>query len=310
MRSPIWVWIILPLGVLGVSSAGAILQHVDEIPPLMRASWRLQITALMLAPLMIWQWKKTTPEIRSKVLEGKNLRLLAASGLALALHFAFWVSSLDQTSLAHSLLFVTAHPLVIICGAAIFVRRPSRYEIIGVVLGLVGAAITLLDVKDGGEVTLLGDTLAFLGAITVVGYIVIGRIMRPWLPIFIYAAPVTVIAAVLLIPLSYLFGENSSALGWINSSLLPWFILLAFLAGIIGHTGLNACLKHVSPLVISISVTMEPLIGSLIGWIFFDTAIPSKWTLLGGPLLLAGVLLIVISGDKSQEQEPGGYSDE
>jgi drug/metabolite transporter (DMT)-like permease len=52
------------------------------------------------------------------------------------------------------------------------------------------------------------------------------------------------------------------------------------------------------------------LIGSLIGWLFFETEIPSKWTLLGGPLLLAGVLLIVISSDKSQEQELGGYSDE
>lgn len=310
MRSPLWVWIILPLGVLGVSSAGAILQHVDEIPPLMRASWRLQITALMLAPLMIWQWKKTTPEVRSRVFEGKNLRLLLGSGLALALHFAFWVSSLDHTSLAHSLLFVTAHPLVIICGAAVFVRRPSRYEVIGALMGLIGAAITLVDVNDGGEVTLIGDTLAFLGAITVVGYIVIGRIMRPWLPIFLYATPVTAIAAILLVPLSYLLGENSSTFGWINSSLLPWFILLAFLAGIVGHTGLNACLKHVSPLVISISVTMEPLIGSLIGWLFFETEIPSKWTLLGGPLLLAGVLLIVISSDKSQEQELGGYSDE
>jgi drug/metabolite transporter (DMT)-like permease len=310
MRSPLWVWIILPLGVLGVSSAGAILQHVDEIPPLMRASWRLQITALMLAPLMIWQWKKTTPEVRSRVFEGKNLRLLLGSGLALALHFAFWVSSLDHTSLAHSLLFVTAHPLVIICGAAIFVRRPSRYEVIGALMGLIGAAITLVDVNDGGEVTLIGDTLAFLGAITVVGYIVIGRIMRPWLPIFLYATPVTAIAAILLVPLSYLLGENSSTFGWINSSLLPWFVLLAFLAGIVGHTGLNACLKHVSPLVISISVTMEPLIGSLIGWLFFETEIPSKWTLLGGPLLLAGVLLIVISSDKSQEQELGGYSDE
>ncbi|MGY8670495.1 MAG: DMT family transporter [Candidatus Poseidoniales archaeon] len=310
MRSPLWVWIILPLGVLGVSSAGAILQHVDEIPPLMRASWRLQITALMLAPLMIWQWKKTTQEVRSRVFEGKNLRLLLGSGIALALHFAFWVSSLDHTSLAHSLLFVTAHPLVIICGAAVFVRRPSRYEVIGALMGLIGAAITLVDVNDGGEVTLIGDTLAFLGAITVVGYIVIGRIMRPWLPIFLYATPVTAIAAILLVPLSYLLGENSSTFGWINSSLLPWFILLAFLAGIVGHTGLNACLKHVSPLVISISVTMEPLIGSLIGWLFFETEIPSKWTLLGGPLLLAGVLLIVISSDKSQEQELGGYSDE
>ncbi|MFL2967605.1 MAG: hypothetical protein ACJZ6A_00485 [Candidatus Poseidoniaceae archaeon] len=39
-RTPPLVWGLLVAGVLGVSSAGAILSHVDSIPPLMRASWR------------------------------------------------------------------------------------------------------------------------------------------------------------------------------------------------------------------------------------------------------------------------------
>ena len=45
-RTPPLVWGLLVAGVLGVSSAGAILSSLDDIPPLMRASWRLQITVL------------------------------------------------------------------------------------------------------------------------------------------------------------------------------------------------------------------------------------------------------------------------
>ena len=116
-------------------------------------------------------------------------------------------------------------------------------ETAGALVGLLGAGITLLDAKDSGDVTLWGDFLAFAGAITVVGYIVAGRILREWMPVFVYAVPVTLIGGILLIPFSILMGESTSALGWVDSDLLGWFILLAFLAGIVGHTGLNACLK-------------------------------------------------------------------
>ena len=113
--------------------------------------------------------------------------------------------------------------------------------------------------------TLWGDFLAFSGAITVVGYIVAGRILREWMPVFVYAVPVTLLGAILLIPFSIVMGESTSAIGWIESDLLGWFILLAFLAGIVGHTGLNACLRWLRPLTVSFAVTLEPIIGAFIG---------------------------------------------
>ena len=60
---------------------------------------------------------------------------------------------------------------------------------------------------------------------------------------FCLCSAVTLIGGILLIPFSILMGESTSALSWVDSDLLGWFILLAFLAGIVGHTGLNACLK-------------------------------------------------------------------
>ena len=295
-RTPPLVWGLLVAGVLGVSSAGAILSHVDSIPPLMRASWRLQITVLMLLPFAIWQYREMDLESRSRLTEKKTVLIILGSGVALAAHFGTWVTSLDHTSLAHSLLFVTSHPIIIVAGTALLVRRPHRLETIGALVGLLGASITLLDAGNDGEVTLWGDMLAFAGAITVVGYIVAGRILREWMPVFVYAVPVTLIGGILLIPFSIIMGEETAALGWIESDLLSWFILLAFLAGIVGHTGLNACLRWLPPLTISFAVTLEPIIGAFIGWFFFSEGVPGKWTWIGGSILILGILFVIKGG--------------
>jgi drug/metabolite transporter (DMT)-like permease len=295
-KTPPLVWGLLVAGVLGVSSAGAILSHVDSIPPLMRASWRLQITVLMLLPFAVWQYREMDLVTRGRLTEKKTLLIILGSGVALAAHFGTWVTSLDHTSLAHSLLFVTSHPIIIVIGTALLVRRPHKLETIGALIGLLGAAITLLDAKNDGDVTLWGDMLAFAGAVTVVGYIVAGRILREWMPVFVYAVPVTLIGGILLIPISILMGEETSALGWIESDLLSWFILLAFLAGIVGHTGLNACLRWLPPLTISFAVTLEPIIGAFIGWFFFSEGVPGKWTWIGGSILILGILFVIKGG--------------
>ena len=81
-RTPPLVWGLLAAGVVGVSSAGAILSHVDSVPPLMRASWRLQITVLMLLPFAIWQYRQMEITEKKKLTEKKTVLILAGSGIA------------------------------------------------------------------------------------------------------------------------------------------------------------------------------------------------------------------------------------
>ena len=296
---PAHVWLVLGVAICGVSSAGAIFTHVDDIPPLLRASWRLQLTALILAPLALWQFNSIDEQVKSKLFEMSTGKIILASGAFLALHFGFWVTSLDYTSLTHSLLFVTAHPLVILIGMFLFVRKPNGMELLGGLAAFTGAAISMLDAGDvqgDRSVTFFGDQLAFLGAVFVVGYIVCGRILREWMPLFLYAFPVTLLGGLLLIPASMLLEADYSqygAFGYIGHETLVWFVLLAFIAGILGHTGLNYCLKYVSPLLISISVTLEPVLGSIIGWMFFSTGVPGMWTWIGGPILMLGIISIL-----------------
>ena len=52
---PAHAWVILGVAVLAVSSAGAIFMLMSDVTPLLRASWRLQATSLILLPFFIWQ---------------------------------------------------------------------------------------------------------------------------------------------------------------------------------------------------------------------------------------------------------------
>ena len=261
--------------------------------------------------MAVVQWIVHRDEINDRLMERNTIFWIFAGGIFLALHFGAWVASLDETSLTHSLLFVTAHPLIIVVGMALVAklmknyRSPSKFEIIGACIGFTGAALALIDYGDqqgDRTVTIWGDFLAFLGAMFVVGYIVSGRILRKWMPIFIYAFPVTLIGALLLIPASYAIEPDYhkfGVLGWVEGEYFRWFLALALIAGLLGHTGLNTCLRYMPPLVVSTSVTLEPIIGSIIGHLLFNTGLPGFWTWIGGPILIVGIILVVVSSSEA-----------
>ena len=106
--TPLGAWMLLGVALLAVSRAGAVLQAMGEIPPVLRASWRMQGTALVLLPGFVYQFRKKD----SSTLPPRDWQIMLASSAFLAIHFGSWVWSLDHTSLKHSLLFVSSHPLV------------------------------------------------------------------------------------------------------------------------------------------------------------------------------------------------------
>lgn len=298
---PVFVWVVIAFAITGISFSGLLLQQLDEVKPVARACWRLTLTSFMLAPFAAREYLVVmNDESRMKMRESRTLVILLGSGFVLAIHFAAWVASLDSTSLAHSLLFVTCHPLLILIGGAIFVRKPTRLEIVGAVIGMVGAGITLIDIRDDSEVTAEGDALAFLGAVMIAFHIAAGKTLRYWMPTFMYALCVTLSASVFLAIGSVALQEDTSIFGWAQSPQLGWFLLLGFVSGVIGHTGFNFALGYVSPIVVSVSTTLEPVIGTFLGWVIYGNKAPGLWTFLGGPLLLVGIVCIVLGSERAE----------
>ena len=154
-------------------------------------------------------------------------------------------------------------------------KAVTRGHLVGVALGLAGAFLALMEVGDGGAASLHGDAFAFIGAVTVVGYLLAGRYLRSekGMPIFIYAFPVTMMAGVWLTIYSMAaegtslsgLSPESSILGWVDWAWLPWVAFLSLGHGLCGHTGINTVLRWVSPIVVSITMLMEPVLGTLIG---------------------------------------------
>ena len=313
---PTFAWLRLATSVLAVSSAGAVFQLIGDVNPILRASWRLQATALILLPPFIYQvvnLRNNDAETLSRIKDKRVILAIIGSSICLWIHFGSWVWSLDHTSLTHSLLFVTAHPLVIVAGLYFLGKQISARQASGALLGFLGAGITLLGVTNEGGVTLIGDFAAFIGAIAIVGYLVAGRVLREWMPLFIYAFPVTLIASILL-GLSSIAIEGtslgglpavSSLFGWSDILWLPAIAYLAIGPGLIGHTGINGVLRWFPPLVISVAVLFEPLIGSLIGWFLGTTNVPGVYTWLGGIFLILGVIMVTLGQTSVNELTNG-----
>ena len=143
-------WIILSIAVIAVSSGGIVLQEMSQVEPLLRASWRMQGTALVLLPGFAYQCIRANGLSLSR----NDFFLVAVSSLFLAMHFGSWVWSLDNTNLVHNLLFVNAS---IGTGRSNADNGTSgRKGICRRRLGVTGAILALKDVGDGRQVTWWG----------------------------------------------------------------------------------------------------------------------------------------------------------
>ena len=273
-KPPLFAWGILFVALIAVSSAGIVLQSMSEVPPLLRASWRMQGTALILLPGFIYQYtRSTTGSVTSR-----DWGIMFASSIFLGAHFGSWVWSLDHTSLVHSLLFVSIHPIVLVLLMPLIGTAVRRGHVLGVVIGVAGALLSLGDIESGGEVTMVGDAAAFLGAATVVGYLLAGRYLRSErkIPIFVYAFPVTLGAGVWL-AMAAISQEGASIsdtvpelslFGWSDAVWLSWIVYLSIGPGLMGHTGINTVLRWIAPLTGSITLLFEPVGGGIIGWLW------------------------------------------
>ncbi len=312
VSTPRSAWLLLFVALFAVSSAGAVLQSMTEVPPILRASWRMQGTALILLPGFIFQLYN----LDRSIFNMKDLMIIFISSIFLAAHFGSWVWSLDHTSLVHSLLFVTSHPLVVVLLMPILGSEIRKGHILGASIGFFGAALTLKDIDSGGEVTLIGNLFAFIGAVTVVGYLFSGRYLRSErnMPLFIYAFPVTFLSAVWLTPTSVIIEGTGfsqaipeiSIFGWTDIAWILWVGYLSLGPGLMGHTGINAVLRWFSPLIVSIALLFEPVIGGLIGYLWNGQISLGIWTVIGGMLMLIGAILVKFeeANEQTSDESP------
>lgn len=283
----------LAAAILGISVSGPLARLADA-EPLAIAVWRLALSLGMIAAMLLWTgtWREW------RGLTRRELLLAAAAGFFLAVHFWSWIASLAMTSVAASVLLVNLHPVVIVAGSALWLgERPSRRQLLGIGLALVGAAIIALGDAGPGSAAiaaarttgtaLRGDLLALLGAVMVGLYYLVGRSLRQKLSLWPYVG--VVYGACLLVLLVFAAGQGTHLAPFAKRE---WLLFLAIALGpmMVGHTGFNWSLRYVPAFVVSLAVLAEPVGAALLAWVMPSIAeVPGPWVLVGGAVVLFGL---------------------
>ena len=281
--------IVLFISILSVSFA-AILIVLCSAPPLSISFYRLLFTTILLTPALIL-YPRYRQEIKN--LSRKSLLIMLLIGVILAVHFSLWISSLKLTSVASSVILVTAHPVLVGPISHFFLKEHlSKKNIIGISISLIGVVILVYanyGFTGSGIDPFTGNILAFLGGIAAGLYILGGRIMRKQISTITYAITVYSIATIVLFV--FVLINGSPLLGLSQRDLFLIF-LMALIAGIFGHTFYNWSLAHLRASFASVALLGEPIGSSLLAYIIpWINQIPTPYTLLGGGIILSGIYL-------------------
>ncbi|MFC2011383.1 DMT family transporter [Chloroflexota bacterium] len=275
-------YFVLAMGVISVSLA-AIFIRLAEAPPMVIAAYRLCLASLIIVPVA---WARSSDELRH--LSRQNIIMALLSGIFLALHFGLWISSLSYTSVATSVVLVTANPIfVAIASYFLFQEKLSKQIVLGIVISIIGSVLIGYGNWSLGPRQLFGSILALLGALAVAGYLLIGRRLRRSIGLLSYVSLSYSSAAVLLLLSTLAFGY--SLVGYSNTTYIM-FVLLAVVPQLIGHSSLNWSLLFIPATLVTIAVLGEPVVATALAFLILNEA-PTISEISGGILILVGIFV-------------------
>lgn len=272
--------LVLIIGVLAVSTAAVLIREADAPSIVIAASRMLLATApfLLIAGVRGDRLVPTTSLDRWLVL---------GSGLLLAVHFAVWIKSVQETSVVTSVVLVTTAPLfVALASGPLLGEKPTRNVWIGLAIAATGTLVMVAEDFGAGNDTLMGDLFALIGAICAAGLFLAGRqVLSGGMGWFPFSTGIYAIAALVLAALVLLSGESFS--GYSDETYV-YLLLLALVPQLIGHTAINRTLGHMPAFAVSLAVMGEPVGATLLAALLLDET-PTALQLTGAALVLAGV---------------------
>ncbi len=288
--------LVLALGIFAVSTSATFIRLAQrEASSIVLAAYRLTFASLILLP---FAWQKRA-ELRA--LSRKQVALVLLSGAFLAVHFALWITSLAYTTVASSVVLVTTTPLWVGLFSPLVLKEKLNPRLwAGLLIALAGSMLV-----GGSEACRLdgaglacphlngffqgkvfwGNILALAGAFMAAGYLLVGRKLRPSLSLVSYISTVYSTAAVLLAVVAVLSGRPVSGF---SAPTYLWFLLLALLPQLLGHTSYNYALGYLPAAFVSVAVLAEPIGSSLLA-VLVLRELPTLPEVIGGAVILAGI---------------------
>jgi drug/metabolite transporter (DMT)-like permease len=256
--------------------------------PIAVAATRLWIAAIVLLLIATVSRKKMQrPSTRQNV-------LLAGAGIALAVHFAAWIWSLEYATIAVSVLLVSTTPIwTAMYDAVVHKRGLSLASMLAFAAGAVGLVLvvgfdTTPPPHPGHE--LAGGALALLGSLAIGAYFILVRETRTGLETRAIVTRTFTWAAIALAIAALAVHQSPPPL----QAHTAWFgiIAMALISQLIGHTALNASLKWFSASTVAFTTLLEPVFAAVLGLLVFRESIPPG-AIVGAVILLGAIATVL-----------------
>lgn len=279
----------LLIGIIAISFS-SIFVRWSEAPASIIAMYRLLMTNALMLPFL-WNYRREIARIRLV-----DWFRTTISGIALGLHFIFWMDSLRFTTVASSTAILTLEPIFVLLGAfLLYGQRTSRGALIAMSVAIVGAiCIGWGDFKFSGD-ALKGDLFSLVGTIAVALHMLLGKSLREHMSAFVYSFFVFLFAGLVLAITNIYTGATFKAY-----PAKEWgiFLLLAIVPTVFGHYVFNWLLKYMNASSLSMTVLGEPLGATILAYFLLGETI-TLIQLLAGCLLLIGVGMFLRSNEKA-----------
>lgn len=250
--------------------------------PLAVAAARLVVASLVLGLIAAIRHDASTSK--------RDTGILIAAGLALAVHFAGWIWSLEYTSVAVSTLLVATTPIWTAIYDSLVRRQRLSTAAWGALAGGMAGLVLVVGFNrarppiPGHE--LLGGALALIGAFAIGAYFMLVREVRNAYGTRTIITRTYTFAAVALVVASA--GARQGPPSLHDSIAWGGILAMAFISQLMGHTALNSALRWFSPSAVAFTSLLEPVFAAILAFLIFGEALTPA-ALAGGVLLLAAI---------------------
>jgi len=190
----------------------------------------------------------------------KDNVLIILSGLLLALHFAFWISAFEHTTVAGVVIPLLMQPIVIGFFSWLFYgEKVSKNSFVSLLIIFTG--IFLMNFWDFKlSISLgLGDLLSIIGTVILCFYFLLAKKFVKEIGALRFNYFTYLIATVFLLTFALL--KINQPIFKLNVKELLFYTLLGVVCSFLGYTLVNFSFKHFKALSVSIALVGEPLLG-------------------------------------------------
>jgi len=257
------------------------------IEPFTFAFYRFVASSILLLVIVRIRFKENTRSVEKK----DYLKIIGLGFLIIPFNQLAYLYGQKLTAAGHgALLFATA-PIWIFLGALIFLKEKFNFRrALGVVLGLIGVTIIIVSgaIEIGTEY-LLGDFIILMAVIVWAGYTIFGKPLVLKYGAFRVTAYALASGSVMYFPIGL---YQAVRFDYSNASFGAWMSVfyMAFGVSIVAYVLWYWVLKYMEATRIAVFHNIQPVIATLMAYIFLGESI--GWSfVIGGGIVLSGVII-------------------